>query len=148
MYGEKYCKNKKSIHLAKVVDAIDKALIEKAIALKDFTVNNQPREQPEPAEVTELKSSLKNLQKLPPNAAIEEAITKIKLQIQQYQVNNVKSTAFQVEQVKEFVQFFSDARFYQSMKESVKNKLYKKFIKSVTILGGEVIAIDFVQFLC
>lgn len=148
MYGDKYCQNKKGIHLAKVVDAVDKALSEKAIALKDFTVNNQPREQAETAEVIELKSSLKNLQKLPPNPAIEEAMIKMKLQIQQHQINHVESTAFQVEQMKEFVQFFSDARFYKNMKESVKNKLYRKFIKSVTILSGEVVTVSFVQFLC
>lgn len=148
IYGDRYCKNKKSIHLAKVIDAVDKMLREKAIALKDFTVNNQPREQQETAEVTELKSSLKNLQQLPPNAAIEEAITKIKLQIQQHQIENIDRTAFQVEQITEFVEFFSDPRFYKNMKESVKNKLYKKFIKSVTILGGEVVTITFVQFLC
>ncbi len=148
MYGSDFCKNKKTIHLITVIDTVDKALTDKAIALKDFMISSQEQaKQPESASVIELKSSLKNLQKLPPNAAIEEAIIKIKLQIQQHQINNIDSTTFLVEQREEFVQFFSDARFYKTMKESVKNKLYKKFIKSVTILGGEVVAVGFVQFL-
>ena len=147
MYGGEYCKNKKTVHLSKVVEAVDEALTQKAIALKDYTLNNQPHEQTQTAEILELRSSLENLQKLPPNAAIEEAIIKIKLQIQQHQTNNFDSIYFQAEQVKEFVELFSDARFYKIMNESVKNKLYKKFIKSVTILGGEVIAISFIEFL-
>lgn len=148
MYGDQYCQNKKSIHLMKVVDAVDKELSKKAIYLKDFTLNNQPTKQSETAEIIELKSSLMNLEKLPANAAIDEAIIKIKLQIQQHQIKNINQTAFQIEQVKEFVQVFSDTRFYKNMKESVKNKLYKKFIKSVTILGGEVVTVDFVQLVC
>lgn len=132
----------------KVVDAVDKELSKKAIYLKDFTLNNQPTKQSETAEIIELKSSLMNLEKLPANAAIDEAIIKIKLQIQQHQIKNINQTAFQIEQVKEFVQVFSDTRFYKNMKESVKNKLYKKFIKSVTILGGEVVTVDFVQLVC
>ncbi|MEM7727099.1 MAG: fdxN element excision recombinase XisF [Cyanobacteria bacterium P01_A01_bin.45] len=148
MYGDKYCQNKKGIHLAKVINTVDQALTQKAIALKDFTIENQPKEETETAEVIELRSSLQNLQKLPPNAAIEEAIVKIKLQIQQHQINTTDKVIFQAEQLKEFVQLFSDPRLYKNMKESVKNKVYKKFIKSVTISNGEVVAINFIEFLC
>ena len=147
MYGAQYCKNKKTIHLAKVIEAVDRALTQKAIALKDYTVNNQPTENSETPEILELRSTLENLQKLPPNAAIEEAIVKIKLQIQQHQINSVDKTYFQAEQVKEFVELFSDSRLYKNMKESVKNKIYKKFIKSVTILDGEVIAVNFIEYI-
>ncbi|MEO1433808.1 MAG: fdxN element excision recombinase XisF [Cyanobacteria bacterium J06633_8] len=147
MYGSRFCQNKKTIHLARVVDAVDKALTEKATELKDYTINNQPREETETPLFLELKSSLENLQKLPPNTAIEEAIVKIKLQIQQHQISSVDKTDFQAEQVKEFVELFSDSRLYKNMKESVKNKMYKKFIKSVTMLGGEVVAVSFIEFL-
>ncbi len=147
MYGSDFCKNKKTIHLATVVETVDKALSQKAIELKDYIINNQPHEETETPLILELKSSLENLQKLPPNAAIEEAIVKIKLQIQQHQITSVDQTFFQAEQVKEFVQLFSDGRLYKNMKESVKIKLYNKFIKSVTILGGEVVAVSFIEFL-
>jgi len=130
-----------------VIEAVDKALTEKAVALKDYTVNNQFQENTETTEVLELRSSLENLQRLPPNAAIEEAIVKIKLQIVEFQQRSHDSFIFRSEQVKEFVQLFSDARLYKNMNESVKIKLYKKFIKSVTILGGEIVAISFIEFL-
>lgn len=147
MYGSDFCKNKKTIHLATVIESVDKALTEKAVALKDYTVNNQSQENTETAEVLELRSSLENLQKLPPNAAIEEAIVKIKLQILEFQKHSNDSFIIQTEQVKEFVELFSDTRLYKNMNESVKIRLYKKFIRSVTILSGEVVAVNFIEFL-
>lgn len=147
MYGSDFCKNKKTIHLAKVIETVDKALTEKAVALKDLIVNSQSQEETETAEVLELRNTLENLQKLPPNAAIEEAIVKIKLQIVEFQKHSSDTIVFRAEQVKEFVDLFSDSRLYKNMKESVKIKLYKKFIKSVTILSGEVVAVNFIEFL-
>ncbi len=147
MYGSDFCKNKKTIHLATVIEAVDKALTEKAVALKDYTINNQSHEEIETAEVLELRNTLENLQKLPPNAAIEEAIVKIRLQIAKFQKHSNDSFIFKAEQVKEFVELFSDSRLYKNMKESVKNKTYKKLIKSVTILSGEVVTVSFIEFL-
>lgn len=147
MYGSDFCKNKKTIHLATVIEAVDKALTEKAVALKDYTVNNQSHAEIETAEVLELRNTLENLQKLPPNAAIEEAIVKIKLQIVEFQQHSHDSVIFRSEQVKEFVELFSDTRLYKNMNESLKIKLYKKFIKSVTILGGKIVTISFIEFL-
>ena len=147
MYGSDFCKNKKTIHLATVIEAVDRALTEKAVALKDLIVNIQSLEKTETAEVLELRNTLENLQKLPPNAAIEEAIVKIKLQIAKFQKHSSDSFIFKAEQVKEFVELFCDSRLYENMKESVKNKMYNKFIKSVTILSGEVVTVCFIEFL-
>ncbi|RUT02377.1 hypothetical protein DSM106972_058550 [Dulcicalothrix desertica PCC 7102] len=132
-YGETYCTNKKSTSLTFICESLDKALTEYANMLRDYALSEEPTES---AEVIELRATLANLQKLPQNDAIDDAMAKIKIQILQHQ-----KVAYPSELIDEWVNTFSDVQFFKFMPEQEKAELYRKFVRSVTVLSGNIIDI-------
>lgn len=96
----------------------------------------------ESAEVIELRATLANLQKLPQNDAIDDAMAKIKIQIFQHQ-----KVAYPSELIDEWVNTFSDVQFFKLMPQQEKAELYRKFVRSVTILNGNITDIKLVDII-
>lgn len=138
-YGETYCTNKKSTSLTFICEFLDKALTEYANRLRDYALSEEPAES---AEVIELRATLANLQKLPQNDAIDDAMAKIKIQIFQHQ-----KVAYPSELIDEWVNTFSDVQFFKLMPQQEKAELYRKFVRSVTILNGNITDIKLVDII-
>lgn len=132
-YGNSYCTNKKRVSVEAVCDAVDTELTKQAIALRDYALSDEPQE---PPEVLELRTTLENLQRLPQNEAIDDAIAKIKIQISQH-----KKPVPDMALVDEWVETFSDPVFLRTIPELDRANLYRRFVRSVTILDGRVTAI-------
>ncbi|BAZ11524.1 resolvase domain-containing protein [Calothrix sp. NIES-4071] len=138
-YGETYCTNKKSTSLTFICESLDRALTEHANRLREYALSEEPVESPL---VIELRATLANLQKLPKNDAIDDAIAKIKIQIMQHQ-----KVAYPSELIDEWVNTFSNVQFFKLMPEQEKAELYRKFVRSVTILSGDITDIKLVDII-
>ncbi|GJD15131.1 resolvase domain-containing protein [Rivularia sp. IAM M-261] len=138
-YGETYCTNKKSTSLIYICEFLDRALSEHANRLREYALSEEPTESPE---VIELRATLANLQKLPQNNAIDDAIAKIKIQILQHQ-----KVAYPSELIDEWVNTFSNVQFFKLMPEQEKAELYRKFVRSVTVLSGNITDIKLVDII-
>jgi site-specific DNA recombinase len=137
VYGKSYCSNKKATSLSKVCDFVDAALAEKAIMLRDFVFSE---DEPEPRELVELKAKLESLEKIPKDDVIEDAIAKIKVKIHQH-----KKVTPNLALVDEWVQTFSDIRYFQLLPQDRKSELYRKFLSAVVIDNGSIVLVEFVD---
>ncbi|MBD2194829.1 MULTISPECIES: fdxN element excision recombinase XisF [Calothrix] len=146
VYGETACSNRTAVSLKKVVDAVDAALTTRAIKLRDYVVSSQPSNQDTP-EIIELKSRLEVLRKLPRDSIIEEAIDRTVVKIQQLQQQNIQFAFVGASLQKELIDTFGDVEFLEVMPDESKKDLYKKFVKEVKVLNGNVIAVLLVEIL-
>lgn len=146
IYGDTACSNKTAVSLPKVVEAVDGALTKKAIELKNYTVNNQPSIEDTP-EITELKTRLQSLQMLPQDEIIEEAIEKMILKIQHLQQKSIQSINIGNGIINEVKESFSDYEFFKTLPQEVKKELYKKFVKHVKVLNGNIVEVALIDIL-
>lgn len=146
MYGDSVCTNKAGVHLQKIIETVDEALTARAIELKNYVVTGQPNTEDSP-EVIELKNKVEVLQKLPQDSIIDEAIEKTILKVQQLQQKNIQLVKFGTGLQKELVDAFSDNEFFEIMPEENKRQLYKRFVKHVKVLNGDVIEVALIDIL-
>jgi site-specific DNA recombinase len=136
-YGKTYCSNKRATPLPQVVEYVDNALSQRAIALRDYALSE---DEPESNELIELRHKLESLEKIPKDDVIEDAIAKIKVKIHQY-----KKITFNLALVDEWVHTFSDIRYFQLLPQENKSELYRKFLHAVVIDSGSVVRVEFVD---
>lgn len=146
MYGDSVCTNKAGVYLIKVITAVDEALTTKAIEIKNYVVTGQPDNEDSP-EMIELKNKIEVLQKLPPDSIIDEAIEKTILKVQQLQQKNIQVVKFGTGLQKELVDAFSDIDFFKTLPEENKRQLYKRFVKYVKVLNGNIIEVALIDIL-
>lgn len=139
VYGKSFCQNKYGTPLTQVVSSVDMELTKRALELRNFAFNDEQKDTPE---IIELKKSLENLEKLPPNEFVLDAITGIKSKISQLQI---KIDTPNIQLIDEWVSIFSDINFYRLMPEETKFQLYRRFVDSVVILNRQVIEIKLVS---
>ncbi|MBD0266200.1 MAG: hypothetical protein ICV78_26825, partial [Tolypothrix sp. Co-bin9] len=94
-----------------------------------------------------LKSRLEVLRKLPRDSIIEEAIDRTVVKIQQLQQQNIQFAFVGASLQKELIDTFGDDEFLEVMPDETKKGLYKKFVKEVKVLNGNVIAVLLVEIL-
>jgi site-specific DNA recombinase len=137
MYGAYYCANKSGVNSEDIVKLIDVELTKRAISIRDNLLIEDNLESPQ---VIELKKMLADLERLPQNEAIDDAIAKIKTQI-----HNHKKIPPNRDDIDSWVETLSDMRFLTNVNVIDKAEIYRKFVKSVTILSGNVIDIQLIN---
>ncbi len=146
IYGDSVCKNKAGVPLHRVIAAVDDTLTTRAIEIKNYVVTRQPDAVDSP-EIIELKNKVDVLQKLPLDAIIDEAIEKTILKIQHLQQKNIQVLKFGTSLQKELIDAFADFEFFETLPEDTKSQLYKRFVKNVTVLNGDIIEVTLVDIL-
>jgi site-specific DNA recombinase len=135
MYGADYCTNKKGVNADDIVKLIDIELSKRSISIRDNLLIEDNLESPQ---VIELFKTLANLERLPQNEAIDDAIAKIKTQI-----HNHKKIPPNRDDIDSWLETLSDMRFLTNVNVIDKAEIYRKFVKSVTILNGNVTDFQF-----
>ena len=146
IYGDAECDNKTAVPLKKVIEAVDSALTAKAIELKNYTINNQPSIEETP-EIIELKTRLESLQRMPQDEIIEDAVRRTILKIQQIQQKNTHGVTVSNHLINQLKESFHDYEFFKTLPDEVKSQLYKKFVKHVKVLNGDIVEVALVDIL-
>jgi site-specific DNA recombinase len=137
-YGAYHCSNKHGVPTQDIVDFIDNELTKRAIIIRD---NIQTEDNLESPHVIELKKTLRDLELMPQNDAIDDAIAKIKSQI-----HNHKKIPPNRDNIDVWVETLSELDFLAKLNKEDKAEIYRKLVKSVTILGGNITNISFLDF--
>lgn len=140
VYGKDICPNKKGTLEVMVCEKLDAELAKQAAVLQNYVLSGDENEVESP-EVKQLRETMEQLQRMPKNDAIDDAIAKIKIQISQIS----KTNAPNLELVNAWITTFSDIRFFRLMPSREKKEVYRKFVESVIISNGKVLAINLVS---
>lgn len=134
-YGAYHCSNKHGVPSQDIVKLIDLELTKRAISIRNNIATDDNLES---SHVIELRKTLADLERLPQNDAIDDAIAKIKTQIY-----NHKKIPQNRENIDIWVKHLSNPLFLETINYDDKCQIYRTLVKSITILDGNVTDFQF-----
>ncbi len=138
----KSCINKKMVRVELIEETLIQTLISKAEELAAIAAESGSSEadKPEPKELTNLKNQLLALEQIPGfNAAIEEAKTALRQQIESVKLRLLKNDEVKTASEKLLISTLENPTFWRSVEGTQKQDLYRLLVHRILINQGSVV---------
>lgn len=135
------CEKGPSTNNVLLEEAVIKALIERS----EYLANNSSISEvaiSDTIEIRELQESLRSLEALPPNSALDEAKVKLQSQIEEIRIKLRQEAASQQILKKDLLATFGDVEFWKWLDVETKRRVFRRFVKRVVVSRGEVEAVE------
>ena len=139
--AEKFCKNKIAIHLSKVIEAVDKALIERADKIANYTKKVLPKKTTSP-EIVKLTLQLRSLKFLPKSEIIDAAIKQTQQEIERLEQQEEIAGTLDKKRLELVNKTLGNADYWDVLPENEKIAIYQKLVSNVVILNGDILEIN------